>query len=190
VKRPILALATGAVIIAPAAKGDHGVARWRCPERFTVQMDERAARAIYRDTRTVTYRNLRLLGRLEMCQRNPAARGFARWYNHQQAALHDQRVYDATRPYSSAVATYFDDAGATASGEHFTYGFASCGSEGMGCVPFGTRIEFCWQSRCVIGQREDSGPYGAAGFDLNQNMAGAIGMVEAGRISLTWRVLG
>lgn len=101
--RPVLALATGAAIAVPAAAApDLGqakpVARWRCPKRFTVQMGERAARAIYRGTRRPHRRGLKLLGRIEMCQRNPAARDYMRSFDHRQAEANQTRRLAAAEP--------------------------------------------------------------------------------------------
>src|SRR4029077_4370630 len=64
---------------------------------------------------------------------------------------------------------YYDD-GATASGRHYLYGFASLmyGSE------WGKRVRFCYRMRCVDGKLQDHGPYvGGRGFDLNPALKGA-----------------
>lgn len=98
--RPVLALATGAAIAVPATApaADKPVAKWRCPKRFSVQMGERAARTIYRGTRSPSDRNMRLLGRLEMCQKNPAAHWFMRWFDRHQAQQNQTRRLAAAEP--------------------------------------------------------------------------------------------
>ena len=53
-----------------------------CSKLFTVRMGERAAQAVYRPSRShVSLRNLRLLGYIERCERNPQAQGFVRAYD-------------------------------------------------------------------------------------------------------------
>jgi hypothetical protein len=86
-----------------------------------------------------------------------------------------------------SVMSWYDDAGQTASGLHYTYGFAACGYGD--CVPMGTKIKFCLHG-CVIGQRDDSGPYIAGrAFDLNQNIAAAIGLQAAGVAAVHWQIM-
>lgn len=75
------------------------------------------------------------------------------------------------RPMATALASWYDDAGTTASGVHYTYGYAS--------LMFGSRwgypVRFCYR-RCVIGRLDDHGPYvGGRAFDLNANLRGALG---------------
>jgi rare lipoprotein A (peptidoglycan hydrolase) len=67
-------------------------------------------------------------------------------------------------PMRPALASWYDDAGQTASGRHYTYGFASLqfGSE------WGRRVRFCHARRCVTGRLDDHGPYVTGRlFDLN-----------------------
>lgn len=72
----------------------------RCGELFTVKMGKRAALAIYAGTRHVRLRQLKLLGYIERCQRNPRAQSYVRWFDHHQAALNAMRRYDASiTPY-------------------------------------------------------------------------------------------
>jgi hypothetical protein len=50
-------------------------------------MGERAAKAIYSGSRHVRLHELRVLGYIERCQRNPHAQGFVRWFDRNQARL-------------------------------------------------------------------------------------------------------
>lgn len=96
-------------------------------------------------------------------------------------------TFELTHPFVSAVVSWYQDAGSTASGWHATDGFATCGSGGGPCLRFGTRVEFCFHG-CVVAMADDHGPYvpGRA-FDLNQNTAGAIGF--DGVATIRYRVL-
>lgn len=81
----------------------------------------------------------------------------------------------------TAVASWYDDSGSTASGRHYTYGFASLmfGSE------WGKRIMFCYR-RCVVGQLDDHGPYvGGRSFDLNPALKNATGCSDL--CTVRWR---
>jgi rare lipoprotein A (peptidoglycan hydrolase) len=86
---------------------------------------------------------------------------------------------------STAVASWYQDGGQTASGFHATFGFASL------ILGFGTRVKFCYpagSSRCVVGMDDDHGPYvGGRTFDLNQTLAGALGF--GGVDVVSWRVV-
>ncbi len=77
------------------------------------------------------------------------------------------------RPMRRAVASWYDDAGTTASGWHAFYGLANRS------LRFGTRVRVCWplgSRRCVTATVDDRGPYvPGRTFDLNQNLAGALG---------------
>lgn len=84
---------------------------------------------------------------------------------------------------NESIASWYYDAGSTASGTHYTNGFAALifGSE------WGKKVLFCYQ-RCAVGYLDDHGPYvGGRTFDLNQNLAGAIGFSGVGTVR--WRVL-
>jgi hypothetical protein len=75
-------------------------------------------------------------------------------------------------PFNVALASWYDDAGATASGAHYTYGFASLA---FGSA-WGHRIRFCYGRRCVTGRLDDHGPYvGGRLFDLNGALKAALG---------------
>jgi hypothetical protein len=63
-----------------------------------------------------------------------------------------------------ALASWFYDAGATASGRHYRYGYASLMFESR----WGHRVRFCHRGRCAVGRLEDHGPYIIGrSFDLN-----------------------
>jgi hypothetical protein len=85
-------------------------------------MGERAGRAVYRGVRPVTLRNLRLLGRLEMCTHSAAAQSFVRFYDHRRRSLWLARRAQATFTgyvVSGGVSTFgppTDTLGTTADG--------------------------------------------------------------------------
>jgi hypothetical protein len=68
---------------------------------FTVKMGERAGQAVYAGTSPVAEHQLMMLGRIEKCQRNPAASRFVRGYNRNQGKLHSARAIAA---HAAAVA--------------------------------------------------------------------------------------
>src|SRR5215469_14158601 len=72
-----------------------------CHKLYTVHMGHRAADAVYRDGHTVTHENLRLLGRIEMCQQIPRNQAVVRSYDRRLDHLHKQHVYTADRVTSS-----------------------------------------------------------------------------------------
>jgi len=74
-------------------------------------------------------------------------------------------------PMHYAVASWYQDAGQTASGWHAWYGVANR------YLRFGTRVLFRYRGRTVIAVVDDRGPYVyGRTWDLNQNTAGALGM--------------
>lgn len=96
---------------------------------------------------------------------------------------------ERNRPFSTSVASYYDDSGNTASGEHATLGFAHLGpGEGAYAgMAFGTRVEFC-KARCAVGTMDDHGPYIAGReFDLNVALRDAIGAGDLGPVR--WRIV-
>lgn len=190
----LLALAIPALALSspsssdPKPLGIYHHPRPGCHKLFTIKMDQQASSLIYAGTKKVTKRQLRLLARLVHCQRNPQARKYVAWFNHRQSNLHNQRVQAADpRNWPQAVASWYDDGGPTASGAHYTYGFASL------IFSFGTRIEFCYpagttNARCVVGVDDDHGPYiDGRTFDMNQNIEGILGFDGVGTVS--YRVL-
>jgi rare lipoprotein A (peptidoglycan hydrolase) len=88
---------------------------------------------------------------------------------------------------STALVSWYEDAGTTASGFHAYYGVAACGVAGP-CFPFGARIEFAYGDREVTATVDDHGPYvPPRNFDLNQNTAAALGFDGVGEVR--YRVL-
>lgn len=91
-----------------------------------------------------------------------------------RAAVHRRHRARARMIASMSVATasWYFDAGQTASGRHYRYGFASLryGSD------WGKRVRFCYRMRCRVGRLDDHGPYIAGrSFDLNPALKQAIG---------------
>lgn len=162
------ALLLAAVMAAPIAHADSR----HCNKLFTVWMDQRAANAIYHGTRKVTSKQLRLLDRLERCQRNPQARPFVHSYNHRQKSAHTRRIIAARIPPMPyyVLASWFYDGGATACGFHATYGVANK------TLPCGYRVQLRHGGNSVEAIVEDRGPfiYGRT-FDLNPNTKAALG---------------
>jgi rare lipoprotein A (peptidoglycan hydrolase) len=85
-------------------------------------------------------------------------------------------------PMQGALASWYDDAGTTASGTHYTLGFAALifGSQ------WGHRVRFCYRGRCVVGQLDDHGPYIAGRlFDLGPALKATLGCPDL--CWLRWR---
>lgn len=71
-----------------------------------------------------------------------------------------------------ATASWYFDAGQTASGRHYTYGFAALRYGNR----WGLRVRFCYRMQCHIGRLQDHGPYIAGRtFDLNPALKAALG---------------
>jgi hypothetical protein len=69
-----------------------------------------------------------------------------------------------------SVASWYDDAGATASGFHAYYGVANRD------LPFGTQVTISYGGHTVTATVDDRGPFvGGRDWDLNQNVAAALG---------------
>jgi Transglycosylase-like domain len=75
-----------------------------CSKLFTVRMGQRAANLIYSGSGQVSEHALRVLGYVERCQRNPAAEGFVRGYDHYQARVHHGRVVAAQAADAASAA--------------------------------------------------------------------------------------
>jgi hypothetical protein len=97
-------------VSAQAAHGQaaHGqaartAAERRCAKLFTVRMGEGAANLIYSGTEAVSQHNLEVLGYIERCQRNPAAQGFVRAYDHLQAGRLKARIAAAAAQRATAA---------------------------------------------------------------------------------------
>jgi rare lipoprotein A (peptidoglycan hydrolase) len=84
----------------------------------------------------------------------------------------------------TSYASWYEDAGATASGRHYHFGFAALifGNQ------WGKRVRFCYRHSCVTGRLDDHGPYvHGRTFDLNQNIAGALGFEGVHKVK--WKVI-
>lgn len=163
-----VAPATGTLAAAAAtpAKPVPGPRR-ACSKTYTVAMATRAARAVYSGTRKVNRGDRQMLRTIRRCLRNPGASRYVVKYYRRQARLHEQRVHP---PMAYATASWYDDAGATASGSHAYYGVAHLS------LPFGTKVRFCYHGNCITAVVDDRGPYvGGREWDLNQNTASALG---------------
>ncbi len=80
--------------------------------------------------------------------------------------------------YRQSVASWYDDAGATACGFHAVYGVASLSA------PCGAQVKFRYGGRTVTATVDDRGPYvGGRDWDLNQNTASALGF---GGVDTVW----
>jgi rare lipoprotein A (peptidoglycan hydrolase) len=144
-------------------------------------MFRNAAITAYAGARTPTRRDLANLARYERCSRHPWARPVDRRIWARSKAANALR----RNPFQTAIASWYEDGGATASGYHAAYGFASL------ILAFGTRVEFCYppgSARCVVATDDDHGPYvGGRTFDLGQSTAGALGFGGVGAVA--WRIM-
>jgi rare lipoprotein A (peptidoglycan hydrolase) len=85
------------------------------------------------------------------------------------------------RPFQTAIASWYDDAGETASGWHARYGVANL------TLRFGTRIQFVYEGRSVVATVDDRGPYvGGRTWDLGGSTAAALGF--SGVNVVRWRL--
>jgi rare lipoprotein A len=83
--------------------------------------------------------------------------------------------------YQQSVASWYNDAGGTASGFHANFGVANR------TLPFGTRVTFRYGGRSVTAVVDDRGPFvGGRDWDLNQNTAAALGF---GGVGTVWSTL-
>lgn len=148
-----------------------------CEKTFTVKMGTRAVRAVYAGTRRVHMRERRMLGRIIRCQRNPAAQPFLRAYTARHRHAWVLRRTAPPAPVYGALASWYEDAGATASGWHAYYGVANK------VLPFGTRVTIAYGGREIVAVVDDRGPYvGGRSWDLNQNTAAALGFGGVGYV--------
>jgi rare lipoprotein A (peptidoglycan hydrolase) len=80
--------------------------------------------------------------------------------------------------YRTSVASWYDDGGATACGFHAGMGVANKS------LPCGTKVTFHYNGRSVTAVVDDRGPFaGGREWDLNQNVAGALGF---GGVDTVW----
>ena len=83
---------------------------------------------------------------------------------------HRRHHHPPPPPMSYAVASWYYDAGNTASGYHSYYGVANK------YLPFGTKVRFAYRGRRVTAVVDDRGPYiSGRTWDLNQNVARDLG---------------
>jgi hypothetical protein len=79
--------------------------------------------------------------------------------------------------YQPSTASWYDDGGATACGFHAYYGVANLS------LPCGTKVRFYAGGHAVTAVVDDRGPYvGGRQWDLNQNLAGALGFGGVGTV--------
>ena len=172
-----------------------------CKKTFTLEMDRRAADAIYAGTKDMTRHNRRLLARLERCQRpvghpkvHRAHVARARRYNHARRRDWAQRRLEARRRHQQevldsqmapALASWYDTEGIGACG----YGSVQTGYRFASLIlPCGAIIRICHGSVCIEGEMADHGPYvSGRTFDLNVNMRDALGC--GGICEVRWRRL-
>jgi rare lipoprotein A (peptidoglycan hydrolase) len=98
--------------------------------------------------------------------------------SHLGVALKDPPKLDPPKPFSTAVASWYYDAGQTASGWHSFYGVANR------TLAFGTKVLFAYHGRRVLATVQDRGPFVAGRlWDLNENVAGALGFAGVDVVS-------
>jgi rare lipoprotein A (peptidoglycan hydrolase) len=180
VKRVILGASLLAVL-APVVQAKGG--RSYCNTLYTAAGTKHKADRIFAGIRHVALKEYRNLGYREMGLANQAMRAPVRAYDHKRRAQHSRRVQAAQRAaqsLSAALASWYYDGGATASGWHAYYGIANK------YLPFGTHVLICYpygSSRCVLTTVDDRGPYvGSRTFDLNQDVASALGFGGVGTV--------
>jgi rare lipoprotein A len=79
--------------------------------------------------------------------------------------------------YRQSLASWYDDGGSTACGFHAHFGVANKS------LPCGTQVTFNYGGRSVTATVDDRGPYvGGREWDLNQNVAGALGFDGVGAV--------
>jgi len=79
--------------------------------------------------------------------------------------------------YNQSVASWYDDAGGTASGFHATFGVANR------TLPFGTKVMFRYGARTVTAVVDDRGPFvSGRDWDLDQNTAAALRFSGVGTV--------
>jgi rare lipoprotein A len=83
--------------------------------------------------------------------------------------------------YQQSVASWYNDAGGTASGFHASFGVANR------TLPFGTRVTFRYGGRSVTAVVDDRGPFvGGRDWDFNQNTAAAL---RFGGVGTVWSTM-
>jgi rare lipoprotein A len=83
--------------------------------------------------------------------------------------------------YRQSVASWYNDAGGTASGFHANFGVANRS------LPFGTKVTFRYGGRSVTAVVDDRGPFvGGRDWDFNQNTAAAL---RFGGVGTVWSTM-
>jgi rare lipoprotein A len=98
------------------------------------------------------------------------------------ALLGAQAAAPPAEPVQEATASWYDDAGQTASGFHAFYGVANR------TLAFGTRVLFAYRGRTVTATVDDRGPFVYSRlFDLNERVAATLHF--SGVDTVAYRVL-
>jgi Transglycosylase-like domain len=105
-----------------------------CNKLFTVKMGVGAANLIYSGDGQVSEHALKVLGYIERCQRNPAAQGFVRGYDHYQAQMHQGRVEAA---HAAAAAQASSPQSGAGGGWAIPSSVVQCESGGQNLPPNG-----------------------------------------------------
>ena len=101
--------------------------------------------------------------------------------DHQAVPRKSKVAHPASVSY--ALASWYHDAGDTASGYHVYYGVANK------TLPFGTQVSFLYHGRRVTAVVDDRGPYvGSRMWDFNQNTAAALRFKRVGVDMVGYRV--
>lgn len=161
-------LLAASIMLAVAVPSAQAVTPIGCKKTFTVKMVKRAIVKTYWGTSTVTKHELTTLRRYVRCMRNPTAHHYIHWFwNHEVKQWQLRRNPPFNGP---AIASWFDDSGATGCGFHAANGIATL------IVPCGAHLLLKHGSHVVDVVREDSGPYVAGRlFDLPPRVRDALG---------------
>ncbi len=150
-----------------------------CAKTFTVPMVKRAVDVAYGGTRLPSRFERRRIGRFVRCRRNRSTGRALHAYWHD--AIVDQAARRDPPLNGPVVASWFADAGATACGTHYRYGFASlflaCGAQVVMRGPGGT----------VTATMEDRGPFvSGRTFDLSAGLEARLGCGDL--CAVRWRL--
>lgn len=168
---------TKTIAVAAVMVPVHHPAHHSCIKRYTMPMLTRALDATYWGAHTPPAGSTGRVKRYVFCQRHHSnVRTALKLWRTARQDNTDQRM-------PVAVASWYEDAGETASGYHAYYGIANK------YLAFGTRVLICYPahtSHCVNTTVDDRGPYIAGrDWDLNQNTAGALGFGGVDDVSYT-----